>query len=227
MSSTPPHPAASTGSFATRRSARRSAIGTACAARAACRRGWTSTPACCARICRTPPSSRSRAQAACASGWVARGSTRFWAWMCGACRFVRCSTCRNGPGSRTEVEEAIAATRDLLILDVVSPAPRFGRPEDESAARSDRDPADDRCRSRARPARSTSWAPLSGEPRKADAPHRWCVPEIRELPLRAGEPVLRDAPPQPRRAPSARPAWDHGRDCLRGRAARWPAPGSG
>jgi hypothetical protein len=97
------------------------------------------------------------------------------------------------------VEEAIGNAR-LLILDVVSPAPRFGRPEDEALRAqiailpmTDVDLA---------PTRALYvMGPLSGEPRKADAPHRWCVPEIRELPLRAGEPVLRDAPLLSRAAP--------------------------
>jgi hypothetical protein len=223
VTDTAPHPAASTGSFATRRCARRSAIGTACAARAACRRGWTSTPVCCARICRTPPSSRWRARAACASGWAARGSTRFWGWMCGACRSGRCSTCRNGPGSRTgwrrRWQRAASDPRRGLSRAALRPAGGEAlRAQIAILPMTDVDLAPTRALyvmgaverrvAQGRRAASLVRARKSGSCLCARA-SRCC--RMRRL-------------SRPR-APSARPAWDETK--LRGARARWPARGSG
>lgn len=91
-----------------------------------------------------------------------------------------------------EVETAIAEGT-LLILDVISPAPRFGRPEAERLGTqiavlpmTDADLAATRA--------LYVMGPVSGTPSAADAPHRWCTTGIHRLPLRAGEPVLTEIP---------------------------------
>jgi hypothetical protein len=117
-----------------------------------------------------------------------------------------------------EMEAAIGAAR-LLILDVTSPAPRFGRPETETL----------RAQIAVLPMTDADLAPtralyvmgaVNGETRKADAPHRWWATQIHALPLRAGEPVLTETPLIRPARPAPRPATDETTSESRGPMAR-------
>jgi hypothetical protein len=92
-----------------------------------------------------------------------------------------------------DVEEAIARPA-VLILDLMSPAPRFGRPEaDALRAQIAIMPMTD---SELGATRALYvMGAVSGEASRAEAPHRWCTTQVHSLPLRAGEPVLAAAPP--------------------------------
>jgi hypothetical protein len=150
-----------------------SPIGTACAAHGPCPPAWSSIRRCCARICRTPRSLKCHARAVFASGWAARGSMHFWVWMSGACRSARCSTCPNAAASRKRSKRRLATAR-LLVLDVVSPAPRFGLPERDGLnaqivilPMTDADLA---------PTRALYlMGAVAGDIRATDPPHRWCA----------------------------------------------------
>jgi len=92
----------------------------------------------------------------------------------------------------SEVEAAMRAPAALL-LDVISPAPRFGRPEAELL----------RAQIAILPMTDADLAPtralyvmgaVEGEARPADTPHRWCTTQMHKLLLTPGEPVLSDAP---------------------------------
>jgi hypothetical protein len=87
-----------------------------------------------------------------------------------------------------EVEAAIAAP-DLLLLDVVAPAPRFGVPEAQSL----------RAQIAILPMTDADLGPTRAlyvmstpmrDIRSADAPIRWCTTGHHRLPIRVGEPVL-------------------------------------
>jgi hypothetical protein len=97
----------------------------------------------------------------------------------------------------SEVEAAMAEPAALL-LDVISPAPRFGRPEAELL----------RAQIAILPMTDADLAPtralyvmgaVAGDARPADAPHRWCTTRMHKAPLRPGEPILAHAP-APRRS---------------------------
>jgi hypothetical protein len=139
----------------------------------ACRRGWTSTPPYVAPASagRRHPRGGGPRQPAHPAG--RRADQRASGHGCagpaapGAVRPVGTGPHlgRGGGGDRG---------RALLILDVTSPAPRFGRPEDEAL----------RAQIAILPMTDADLGPtralyvmgaVSGEPRKADAPHRWCV----------------------------------------------------
>jgi hypothetical protein len=162
-----------------------------------------------------PQSWSARAPAACASGWAARGSTRFGHGCAGpaAPGAVRPVRTRAGLGRMSRPRWPNAA---LMILDVMSPAPRFGRPEAEGL----------RAQIAVLPMTDADLAPtralyvmgaVEGRVRKADAPHRWCATNMRKLQLRAGEPVLSDPPALRRpRAVTTPPARDEAATEARG-----------
>ncbi len=92
----------------------------------------------------------------------------------------------------SEVERAISGAT-LLILDVMSPAPRFGETRAQALhtqiailPMTDADLAATRA--------LYIMGPVTGEVRSGNAPHRWSTTHIHKLPLCAGEPVLADAP---------------------------------
>jgi hypothetical protein len=92
----------------------------------------------------------------------------------------------------SEVEAAMGAPAALL-LDVISPAPRFGRPEAEML----------RAQIAILPMTDADLAPtralyvmgtVEGEARPSDTPHRWCTTQMHKISLRPGKPVLSDPP---------------------------------
>jgi hypothetical protein len=91
-----------------------------------------------------------------------------------------------------EVETAIGDGA-VLVLDVVSPAPRFGLPERDGLntqivilPMTDADLA---------PTRALYlMGAVAGDIRATDPPHRWCATTRHRLQVRAGEPVLASAP---------------------------------
>jgi hypothetical protein len=191
------------GICATRRCARRSAIGTACAARVACPRGWTSTPA----------MMRPHLQDAAILEVARPGSLRIrlggarinalWAWTSGpaapgAVRPV---------GTRPHLGRGGGGDRRTRASSFSTCVPR-------AALRAARGRGTLRAQIAVLPMTDADLAPtralyvmgaMNGEPRKADAPHRWCATQIHALPLRAGEPVLTERPPDPARGPPRAP----------------------
>jgi hypothetical protein len=115
--------------------------------------------------------------------------------------------------------EAAMAEPALMILDVMSPAPRFGRPEAEGL----------RTQIAVLPMTDADLAPtralyvmgaVEGEVRKTDAPHRWCTTNMRKLQLRPAEPVLSDPPALRRPRVVTTPARDEAATEARGPLAR-------
>jgi hypothetical protein len=141
---------------------------------------------------RRDPVERSRSPAACAFAWAARASTRFWGWMCAACRSARCSICPSARACPPRSRQRLASARLALLLDVISPAPRCrpARAAETPSAPQIADPADDRCRPRAHPRALRHGRPSRADGRPADAPHRWCTTQMRKIsPCDPDEPV--------------------------------------